>query len=98
MQTKILDDLRNSASTVYGTAGHEHQHSAVPRHSAYERACQSLTNDSVSSLSSRELAVRHWNQVPLLYSAEERYRNYPWLYEAAEFRHHRGERVLEIGC
>lgn len=45
-----------------------------------------------------ELAIRHWNATPLYYSEEERYRIYPWLYEAAEFRHHGSERVLEIGC
>jgi len=47
---------------------------------------------------SSELAVRHWNKTPLRFSEEERYAKYPWLYEAAEFRHHQGERVLEIGC
>lgn len=45
-----------------------------------------------------QLAIEHWNRTPLLLSEEERYNKYPWLYEAAEFRHHRGERVLEIGC
>ncbi len=29
---------------------------------------------------------------------QERYSIYPWLYEVAEFRQHRGEKVLEIGC
>ncbi len=45
-----------------------------------------------------ELSVAHWNRTPLYLSEEERYAIYPWLYEAAEFREHRGERVLEIGC
>jgi SAM-dependent methyltransferase len=45
-----------------------------------------------------ELAQAHWNNTPLLLSETERYSIYPWLYEAAEFRHHSGERVLEIGC
>jgi len=45
-----------------------------------------------------QLAIEHWNTTPLLLSEEERYRTYPWLYEVAEFRHHEGERVLEIGC
>jgi len=49
-------------------------------------------------MSSSELAIRHWNKAPLHFSEEERYAKYPWLYEAAEFRHHKGERVLEIGC
>jgi len=48
--------------------------------------------------SAAELAIQHWNVSPLNLSAEERYRIYPWLYEAAEFRHHAGERVLEVGC
>ncbi len=47
---------------------------------------------------SAQLAVDHWNRTPLFCSEEERYSVYTWLYEAAEFRHHRGERVLEIGC
>jgi len=45
-----------------------------------------------------QLAMEHWNKTPLFLSEEERYRIYPWLYEVAEFRHHRGGRVLEIGC
>jgi SAM-dependent methyltransferase len=45
-----------------------------------------------------ELAVRHWNETPLLVSEEERYSFYPWLPEAAEFREHRGDKVLEVGC
>src|SRR5437899_1940254 len=44
------------------------------------------------------LAVEHWNRTPLFLSEQERYQTYPWLYEAAEFRQHRGEDVLEIGC
>ena len=43
-------------------------------------------------------AQKHWNATPLYVSEEERYSAYPWLYDAAEFMHHRGERVLEIGC
>lgn len=42
--------------------------------------------------------MEHWNKTPLFLAEEKRYSVYPWLYEAAEFRHHRGERVLEIGC
>jgi SAM-dependent methyltransferase len=49
-------------------------------------------------MSSSELAIEHWNKTPLFISEEERYATYPWLYEAAEFRLHEGERVLEIGC
>jgi SAM-dependent methyltransferase len=45
-----------------------------------------------------DLAIRHWNTTPLYISEEERYGIYPWLPEVAEFRHHRGERVLEVGC
>ena len=45
-----------------------------------------------------QLAIDHWNRTPLYLSEDERYSTYPWLYEAAEFRHHVGERVLEIGC
>lgn len=44
------------------------------------------------------LAQRHWNESPLYLEESHRYRAYPWLYEAAEFRNHAGERVLEIGC
>jgi ubiquinone/menaquinone biosynthesis C-methylase UbiE len=47
---------------------------------------------------SSELAIEHWNKAPLFISEKERYSMYPWLYEAAEFRSHAGERVLEIGC
>jgi SAM-dependent methyltransferase len=45
-----------------------------------------------------ELAQSHWNETPLFLTEEERYSTYPWLYEVAEFRKHRGEKVLEIGC
>src|SRR5579863_893916 len=48
--------------------------------------------------SAADLAIRHWGKTPLYISEEERYGIYPWLPEAAEFRDHRGERVLEIGC
>ena len=48
--------------------------------------------------SSSRLAIDHWNRTPLFISEEERYGIYPWLYEAAEFKHHNGEDVLEIGC
>ncbi|PYX91705.1 MAG: hypothetical protein DMG71_19630 [Acidobacteria bacterium] len=48
--------------------------------------------------SAADLAIQHWNTTPLYISEQERYGIFPWLYEAAEFRHHRGERVLEIGC
>jgi ubiquinone/menaquinone biosynthesis C-methylase UbiE len=50
------------------------------------------------SASATRQATEHWNKTPLFLAEEERYSAYPWLYEAAEFRHHRGERVLEIGC
>src|SRR5215471_14813178 len=45
-----------------------------------------------------QLAARHWNETPLYQEESERYSGYPWLYEAAEFSRHTGERVLEIGC
>ena len=45
-----------------------------------------------------ELARAHWNEVPLYLTEEARYNEYPWLYEAAEFTQHSGERVLEVGC
>jgi ubiquinone/menaquinone biosynthesis C-methylase UbiE len=45
-----------------------------------------------------ELVQSHWNETPLFLTEEERYSTYPWLYEAAEFGKHRGEKVLEIGC
>jgi SAM-dependent methyltransferase len=50
------------------------------------------------SVSATRQSIEHWNKTPLYISEEERYSRYPWLYEAAEFRAHRGERVLEIGC
>jgi SAM-dependent methyltransferase len=46
----------------------------------------------------RQLAIEHWNRTPLFLPEEKRYSYYPWLYEAAEFRRHQGEHVLEIGC
>src|ERR1043166_6413899 len=49
-------------------------------------------------MSSSQLAIDHWDKTPLFISEEERYRTYPWLYEAAEFKRHGGEDVLEIGC
>jgi SAM-dependent methyltransferase len=52
----------------------------------------------MQSSSASELAIQHWDTTPLYISEAERYSTYPWLYEAAEFRHHQGERVLEIGC
>jgi SAM-dependent methyltransferase len=45
-----------------------------------------------------QLAQSHWNETPLYLTEQERYSTYPWLYDAAEFRKHSGERVLEIGC
>src|ERR1700744_722655 len=45
-----------------------------------------------------QLAQDHWNETPLFLTEEERYSIYPWLCDAAEFRKHAGERVLEIGC
>src|ERR1700730_12140323 len=45
-----------------------------------------------------ELAQSHWNETPLFLTEEERYSTYPWLYDAAEFRKHGGEKVLEVGC
>jgi SAM-dependent methyltransferase len=48
--------------------------------------------------SAADLAIKHWDTTPLYISEEERYGIYPWLPEAGEFRHHRGERVLEVGC
>lgn len=49
-------------------------------------------------MNAAELAQAHWNKAPLYFSEEERYETFPWLSEAAEFRKHSGERVLEIGC
>jgi ubiquinone/menaquinone biosynthesis C-methylase UbiE len=45
-----------------------------------------------------QLAQSHWNGTPLYSNEGERYGEYPWLYEAAEFRKHAGEKVLEVGC
>jgi ubiquinone/menaquinone biosynthesis C-methylase UbiE len=45
-----------------------------------------------------DLAQEHWNETPLFLSEGERYSEYPWLYKVAEFREHRGQRVLEVGC
>jgi SAM-dependent methyltransferase len=45
-----------------------------------------------------QLAQSHWNETPLFLTEEQRYSTYPWLYDAAEFRKHEGEKVLEIGC
>jgi SAM-dependent methyltransferase len=45
-----------------------------------------------------QLAKTHWNETPLFLTEEERYSTYPWLYEAAEFRKHQGDKVLEVGC
>jgi SAM-dependent methyltransferase len=45
-----------------------------------------------------ELAQSHWNETPLFLTEEERYSTYPWLYDAAEFRKHAGDKVLEVGC
>jgi len=47
---------------------------------------------------SSEKAKEHWNDTPLHYSEEYRYAYYPWLYGAAEFSKHAGDRVLEVGC
>lgn len=44
------------------------------------------------------LAQEHWNATPLYVTEEYRYTLYPWLYKAAEFEGHAGERVLEVGC
>src|SRR5258708_3189072 len=52
----------------------------------------------VASMNAAGLAQAHWNNAPLYFSEEQRYSDYAWLCEAAEFRHHAGERVLEIGC
>lgn len=45
-----------------------------------------------------QLAQEHWNATPLYSTEGQRYREYPWLYDAAEFRKHAGEKVLEVGC
>ncbi len=54
--------------------------------------------NSVAMSNAADLAQQHWNETPLYLKESERYSAYPWLYEAAEFRKHAGERVLEIGC
>ncbi len=53
-------------------------------------------NSSAAMATASVLAQQHWNATPL--EESERYSAYPWLYEAAEFRSHASERVLEIGC
>ena len=45
-----------------------------------------------------ELAQSHWNETPLFLTEQERYSTYPWLYDAAEFKKHQGDKVLEVGC
>jgi ubiquinone/menaquinone biosynthesis C-methylase UbiE len=45
-----------------------------------------------------QLAQTHWKETHLFLTEEERYSTYPWLYEAAEFRKHQGDKVLEVGC
>lgn len=49
-------------------------------------------------LKSSGLAIAYWNKTPRNTPAEERYQNYSWLREAAEFQKHAGEHFLEIGC
>jgi SAM-dependent methyltransferase len=56
------------------------------------------TYGSEYQLKSSELAIAHWDKTPLNTPSQQRYVIYPWLPEAAEFRKHAGERVLEIGC
>jgi ubiquinone/menaquinone biosynthesis C-methylase UbiE len=53
---------------------------------------------AIAMTSATQLAARHWNETPLYMKDSARYRTYPWLYEAAEFRSHAGQRLLEIGC
>jgi len=53
---------------------------------------------SVAPSHAAHLAVAHWDETPLFLPEEARYERYPWLYDAAEFAEHRGERVLEVGC
>ena len=57
-----------------------------------------VNTECVAVPKAAELAQRHWNEAPLYLTEGERYAEYPWLYEAAEFRKHAGEHVLEIGC
>ena len=45
-----------------------------------------------------QLAQSHWNETPLLSTEQERYSEYRWLYDVAEFQKHAGDKVLEIGC
>jgi ubiquinone/menaquinone biosynthesis C-methylase UbiE len=45
-----------------------------------------------------QLAQSHWNETPLLSNEQERYSEYRWLYDVAEFQKHAGHKVLEIGC
>lgn len=45
-----------------------------------------------------ELASAHWNANPLYWTQDARYREYPWLPEAAQFERHKGHKVLEMGC
>src|SRR5260370_26008399 len=56
------------------------------------------TYGSEYQLKSSELAIAHWDKTPLNTPSQQRYVIYPCLPEAAEFRKHAGERVLEIGC
>ena len=60
--------------------------------SVAQRAILLLVDDAI------KLAQAHWNETPLYYSAEERYRTYPWLPRVGEFDKHFGEHVLELGC
>jgi ubiquinone/menaquinone biosynthesis C-methylase UbiE len=53
---------------------------------------------SIESSSSNRMAIAHWDETPLFLPEDARYERYPWLYNAAEFTKHRGERVLEVGC
>jgi ubiquinone/menaquinone biosynthesis C-methylase UbiE len=45
-----------------------------------------------------QLAQGHWNETPLFLTEQQRYSEYPWLYDVAEFREHAGDKVLEVGC
>lgn len=58
----------------------------------------SVKPSATKQLTAQELAIEHWNNTPLFLAEEERYSIYPWLYEVAEFRKHRGHSVLEVGC
>lgn len=51
-----------------------------------------------NKMRSTELAQRHWDETPLYYTEDVRYKEYPWLYEVAEFEGHSGQAILEIGC